>query len=561
MRFKRRLIGLALLALPYGQAMASPWPEANPDNVATALDQPLTISVLSNDVGTGLELVAVNAITTAGGSVVLNSDKQTVNYQPPSGFKGNDEFWYDFEDAEGRANAAKVTVNVGAETDIGERPEAWPVAVTDTASLSEMAAIMIPVLDNDIGVGLTLKSVNEWSLNGGRIRMTADRKTLSYETLIPTSEWPATDEFWYVFEDAWGRTNSAKVTVLLGYADKPEAWPDAIADSVTVNKNTPTKINVLVNDVGEGLSLKSVNTSSVNWGTISINGDKALYTPRYDFTGEDEFWYVFEDAWGRTNSAKVSIMVKAPNAVALNDTGVRTCGDYAYDTGEAHNNDIADCTTPTDSDGDPIPAIQDAMTGRDVTHNDDSDGIAGFSFTKLDNDGQPLPAEAEDWACVKDNTTGYIWESKKGNGLGQGAAGLHSADDTYFSIQSNGGPFASNVCYGHNADDVNTHCHTDKFVDRVNAEALCGITNWRMPILPELESLVNYGDSVSAIDGTFFPETKIGRYDLYLSSTGSAEDSLVRRRVSFHHGGMSNTPYFIGSFVRLVSDISRPAQP
>ena len=559
MKLKRRLIWLALLSTCYGQqAAASPWPVANPDNVATAVNQSLTILVLDNDIGEGLRLVAVNSTTTAGGAASLSGDQSSVIYHPPTGFTGNDTFWYDFEDAEGRGNAAQVTVNVSAGTDIGERPVDWPVAVTDDASLETSNPLTLTVLDNDLGANLSIKSVNAWSLNGGTISISTDKQSLSYQTLIPQAEWPASDEFWYVLEDAWGRTNSAKVKVLLGYEAKPEAWPDATADTATIIKNQATKINVLANDTGVGLSLKSVNTSSVKWGTISINGDKALYTPRYDFTGDDEFWYVFEDAWGRTNSAKVSLTVEAPTAVSLNDTGARLCGDYAFDTSTQHNNDLSDCTASTDSDGDPIPTIQDAMTGRDVTNNDDSDGLAGFSYTKLDADGQPLAADAENWSCVKDNVSGLIWESKKGKGLGKGVAGLHSADDTYFSVKNNGGPFSNDSCYGYSLSDTDSYCHTDKFVSRVNAESLCGITRWRMPIISELESLVNYGDSSFAIDTGYFPETPDGHS---LTSSTAAEDNLRRLGISFNSGVMSSAPYYLGGYVRLVSDIARPTLP
>ena len=562
MRLKRRLIYLALLASCYGShAIASGWPVANSDNVATALDKPLIIEVLNNDVGDGLELVAVNATTTAGGSVTLNADKQSVTYQPPSGFKGDDTFWYDFEDKEGRANAAKVTVNVGSDTDAVKRPEEWPVALIDNGSVGTFDAITISPLQNDLGVGLKIKSANQWSAKGGKITVSSDNYKLTYETLIPRDQWPASDEFWYVIEDAWGRTNAAKIKILVGHGDKPDDWPEAITDTVTVIKNKPTKIDVLANDVGVGLSINSVNTSSVKWGTITINGDKALYTPRYNFTGEDEFWYQLEDAWGRTNSAKVTISVGVVEPVALNDTGVQLCADYAFDTSNQHNNDISDCTALVDSDGDPIPAIQDAMIGRDVTHNDDSDGVAGFSFTKLNNDGQALPADAETWACVKDNVTGLIWESKQGKGLGRGAAGLHSADDTYFMLNDNGGPFAGETCFGHELSDPESYCHTDKFVNRVNAESLCGINNWRVPVMPELVSLVNYGSVGTAIDGVYFPQTKNGSSDLYLSASGFAEDSSVRRQISFNDALMKNSPYYLGGFVRLVSDIARPAQP
>ena len=38
---------------------------------------------------------------------------------------------------------------------------------------------------------------------------------------------------------------------------------------------------------------------------------------------------------------------------------------------------------------------QDAQDGRDKTHDDDSDGHAGFSFTKLDANGNALAASAD----------------------------------------------------------------------------------------------------------------------------------------------------------------------
>ena len=172
MRLKKRLICLAIMSLPYGMTAASPWPEANPDNVSTPLNQSLIVKVLSNDTGSGLSLTKVNANSTRGGTILLNDDKQTVTYQPAVWFKGDDEFWYDFEDDEGRANAAKVTVSVGSD----EAPAAWPVAVIDDATVTEPQSIQVPVLANDIGSGLTIKSANEWSQNGGKVTIGADKK-------------------------------------------------------------------------------------------------------------------------------------------------------------------------------------------------------------------------------------------------------------------------------------------------------------------------------------------------------------------------------------------------
>lgn len=69
---------------------------------------------------------------------------------------------------------------------------------------------------------------------------------------------------------------------------------------------------------------------------------------------------------------------------------------------------------------------QDAVLGRDKLVKDDFDGHSGFSYTKLDSFGKPLPNDAIDWACVRDNTTGLIWETKTDDG------GLRDKDWRYW---------------------------------------------------------------------------------------------------------------------------------
>jgi hypothetical protein len=88
-------------------------------------------------------------------------------------------------------------------------------------------------------------------------------------------------------------------------------WPVGQNDSINAVAGQSVPISVLRNDVGESLTIKSVNESSVGWGRITISEDKqsVVYTPRYGFEGEDEFWYVLEDNDGRTNAAKVIVSV------------------------------------------------------------------------------------------------------------------------------------------------------------------------------------------------------------------------------------------------------------
>ena len=449
---------------------------------------------------------------------------------------------------------------VGITAEEPEQPSEWPVGLKDIAVTYDNQAITIPVLDNDIGVGLTLISVNAWSANLGRAEINPDGKTISYNKLGDPDTWPEADSFWYVFADSQGRTNAAKVEVILGEPDGG-AWPDAVTDIASTTVNTATKIDVLSNDTGLGLTLKSVNASSVGWGRITIVGDQLNYVPYKDFVGEDEFWYVMQNIHGQTNAAKVIVNVKesvVTEAGRLNDTGVTLCGDYAEDTSGIYNNDLTSCSG-TDADGDPIPLGQDATIGRDATDNDDSDGAAGFSFTKLSATGQDLAADASTWSCTRDNVTGLVWENKAGITLGIGAAGLHSADDTftYYNTDpaTNGGispgvENTSNRCHGYVNGQPATYCNTEAFVSRVNEAELCGLSNWSLPNMSELQSIVNYDGRAPSIDTGYFPDTA---YGVYFSSDLNVRTEGYMKAIAFYDAHSMTRPNGTYSAVRLVS--------
>ncbi len=150
---------------------------------------------------------------------------------------------------------------------------------------------------------------------------------------------------------------------------------------------------------------------------------------------------------------------------------------------------------------------QDASHGRDARAADDADGHAGFSFTKLDAGGDPLRPSARTWSCVQDEVTGLVWEAKTDNG------GRHDKDWSYYWYNPdpfiNGGSagtadstlFPSNRCFDRG------RCDTDKLVADVNAEGLCGFSDWRLPSRTELRSIVDFGTRMPAVDTAYFPNT------------------------------------------------------
>ncbi|MCK9532719.1 MAG: DUF1566 domain-containing protein [Gammaproteobacteria bacterium] len=252
------------------------------------------------------------------------------------------------------------------------------------------------------------------------------------------------------------------------------------------------------------------------------------------------------------------------DAGGLNDTGITLCGDYAWggSGSDIHNNDV-DCAaagatatvpgTETANGNDPVPAGQDAHFGRDANPltNDDTDGHAGFSFTKLDASGNPLADQSVDyattpWYCVQDNVTGLMWEVKTDDG------GLHHKDWTYTWYNSdaatNGGSVgaaAGGACGG----TVAAGCDTEKYVAAVNAAGLCGANDWRLPTADELQSLVHYGRTSPAIDTGFFPNTLAS---WFWSSSPSASDSGSAWDVVFVTGDVNAGYKSSTGRVRLV---------
>jgi len=212
----------------------------------------------------------------------------------------------------------------------------------------------------------------------------------------------------------------------------------------------------------------------------------------------------------------------------LNDTGITRC---------------SNATT----NGLPCPVAgflgQDAEFGRDATHNDDSDGHAGFSFTKLDANGNALPASAAAWSCVQDNVTGRVWEVKT-------TSGLRSQSNTYTwynpDTKTNGG----NAGTQNGGSCTGSACDTQGYVQAVNAQDLCGKSDWRLPSQFELLSIVSNDRYGPAIDTAWFPNTPSGGW--FWSSSSSAYDPDEAWFVSFLWGEVGPNYRNYAYQVRLV---------
>lgn len=262
----------------------------------------------------------------------------------------------------------------------------------------------------------------------------------------------------------------------------------------------------------------------------------------------------------------------------LNDTGITRCGNDSFlplGTGDGPSNSLlcgevgATVTTAgVDAQGNPVPAGQDALHGRDAKAKRGElekvgGGEAGFDFTKLGASGEPIAvqdrawelggieAEGTHWSCVRDNRTGLIWEVKH-----RDASHLRYRGHTYTWFNpdpdTNGGE--EGVADG--GQCMGSTCDTDGYVQAVNAAQLCGADSWTLPTRQQLLSLMHNGRSSPAtIDPDYFPNTLAGAY--WSSSVNawafSVQPGFSAWFVNFQTGAVMNNLTSSSRFgVRLV---------
>lgn len=124
-------------------------------------------------------------------------------------------------------------------------------------------------------------------------------------------------------------------------------------------------------------------------------------------------------------------------------------------------------------------------------------------YLKVSHAGLALPetatlgAKATDWACTYDVESRLIWEVKTTD------KGLHDKDwkYTWFDSSKPAGEQQGVIGIASNTNCVEgVRCDTEKFVQAVNGQGLCGAKNWRLPSLEELKTLVKCRE----VDTSFF---------------------------------------------------------
>ena len=203
---------------------------------------------------------------------------------------------------------------------------------------------------------------------------------------------------------------------------------------------------------------------------------------------------------------------------------------------------------------------QDATYGRDFeavsgTLAKKGDGLGGFDFSKIADNGDVLPNNATEWSCIRDNVTGLLWEAKKEDGK------LHDKSWKFTWFEQNIKNNASFEGVAQTPGVLCTNqsvCNTFAFVQSVNQEGWCGQNNWRLPSVDELTNITNLNLVIPAIDESYFKYTQSLLNDLYWSSTPVVKNNQFAWAVDFFAGQNKWKDKSSRQYVRLVADLYHP---
>ncbi|QSZ42755.1 tandem-95 repeat protein [Sulfurimonas aquatica] len=289
-------------------------PLATADTATTLEDTPVVITsatLLANDTDADGDTLTITALSSPVNATVVLESNGDVTVTPNANFNGEATFNYTISDGVTTA-VASVSVTVTPVNDA-------PVGITDAFGTYKNINLLINsasllVNDSDVdGDTIVIESFTQ-PTNGSLV----DNANGTY-TYTPNSDFLGADSFTYTINDTF---ESVIVTVNLNVIIN--AGLVATDDTASVLEDSSININVLLNDLGDTISIDSY-TQAANGSLVQSSG-VFTYTPTADFNGADNFTYTIRDVNGSLDTATVTVTVASINdaPVAVDDVASTT---------------------------------------------------------------------------------------------------------------------------------------------------------------------------------------------------------------------------------------------
>ena len=399
------------------------------------------------------------------------------------------------------SNSATLTVNPAVVApSISNQPVAQTVNVGQTASFSVTASGTAPL-------------TYQWKKNGTDI---SGATSSSYTTPVTTSADNAA-VFTVVVSNSVGSVTSSSATLTVVVAPviftHPVAQsvlaPDVASFSVVTTGTQPFTYQWKKNGVDIAGATSNIYTTPATSG--SDNG--AVFT------------VVVSNSAGSVTSSSASLAVSAitigtqPAAQSTYTSLTATFSVAATGTGpltyqwKKNGTDISGATSSTYTTPETVIGDNNALYSvaigngtRTVTSNTATLTVSVRYSQLVNNSGLLYPITE----CVKDNSTGLIWEGKTASGTRAGT-GKYTNYDSTSSAQKPDAPSSSNYV-NPSQTDIDAATNSIGYVNSVNAgSGVCGYTDWRMPTHEELQWILASSGS-PRIDTTWFPNSQAYGY-------------------------------------------------
>ncbi|MCJ8274403.1 MAG: cadherin-like domain-containing protein, partial [Psychrosphaera sp.] len=171
----------------------------------------------------------------------------------------------------------------------------FPVALDDLGELSWNSTAHFEVLSNDTDADDDSLEVINAQAELGSVEVD-NGMTLRYTAL---ENFVGEDRVNYSISDGHGGI----ATAILRLTVKGNNAPDANNDTASTTNNLAITINALSNDTDEDGDALTITEASADFGTVTITGNKLLYTPKAAFEGTVTVTYAIEDSAGATDEA------------------------------------------------------------------------------------------------------------------------------------------------------------------------------------------------------------------------------------------------------------------
>ena len=536
--------------------------------------------VVSNGTGTATSSSATLTVTAGAVALAITSQPaaQTVTEGQPATFSvtatGTEPLSYQWKKNGTAIDGATSSTYTTPTTAIGDTDAVFTVVVSNgtgtatssnaTLTVTPVSAPVAPTITTHpasqsvvAGQSATFSVVAngsatlayQWQKNDSKL----DGATSSTYTLPATSLADSGAQYSVVVTNGAGTVTSDKATLTVTAAPvAPTITTQPVAQTVTVG--AAASFSVVATGTGQLAYQWKKNDSDIAGATSST-----FTTPATSLADSGaQYSVVVSNGVGTATSNKVSLTVSAaapsittqPASQSVAVGGTVTFSVVATGTGPllyqwkkvntlipgATSSSYTTATITSADHGAQFAVVVSNSAGTTTSNYATLTVASNYSLVPNTSGGTYATTE-----CVKDTSTNLFWEGKPTSGTRAATNTYTNYDDTTKAQKPSGNP---------SAGDLSASTNSRGYVAAVNALALCGFADWRMPTDLELWGLVDSSQS-PAINNFWFPNTQVAN-NYWTSTPLSGYDRNARVGFFYNTGGLTNNPRDGGVHIRLV---------